>query len=453
MTIFWLGAGLMLVAGMGWILPALWSRAPGHAMTRDDHAVAIYEQRCGELERDHADGIIDSDQLSSARDDLAAELLHDYSEEVATRNQSRNSGVSAAALALVMGVMAVGLYAEFGAPEGLGIAGKGLTRAQMAAARGSAPASATGGQSEAGGAPAADTAMPSVEKMVAGLAKRLEDDPSDGTGWMMLGRSYTVLNRLKDAEAALEKAYALIPENPDAIAAYAEAMGRNTDNDLRGRPTVLLGAALKLDPNHAKSLWLAGIAAMQGGDASNAVALWQRLRTSGSLNAEETASLDRFIAEAGGAPESGTQGAAQGAAIVAATQTAKTPQPAPAAPDKSGDTVKITVEVSLDAALADRVQPGDSLFVFARAHQGPPMPLAVQRLSAGALPATVVLDESMAMMPQFTLATFPRIVVGARISRTGNATPSPGDLQGISADLSPGETPQVRITISEVVGG
>lgn len=451
MTVFWLGAAVMLIAGLGWVLPALWTRDASRSLTRDEFAVAAYEQRAAELKQDFQDGVIDADQLASAEDDLAAELLNDYKNEADSAQSQTRPMLTAGVLGLATAAFAGAVYFELGEPAALGISGKGTPRvapAQAAGPQGAGPQGAT---------PQGQSAMPSIEEMVGSLAKRLESEPEDGTGWMMLGRSYTVLGRLEEAESALQKAVQLLPDEPDALAAYAEVLGRRNNNDLRGKPTDLLKTALQKRPTHAKTLWLTGIAAMQRGDRVEAVRYWEQLRATGALNAEELQSLDRFIAEAQGQSlPAGAPPPAQTAAVAAPSPQPAVQPPSPSTPSSAskpaGQGVSITVSITLSEALRAKVATGDSLFVFARAANGPPMPLAVQRLSAGALPAEVTLDESMAMMPQFNLSAFDPIVVGARISKSGNAQASPGDMQGLSAPLSPSSTKRVEVVIGETIG-
>ena len=219
----------MLIAGLGWVLPALWTRDASRSLTRDEFAVAAYEQRAAELKQDFQDGVIDADQLASAEDDLAAELLNDYKNEADSAQSQTRPMLTAGVLGLATAAFAGAVYFELGEPDALGISGKGTPRV--------APAQAAGPQ---GAAPQGQSAMPSIEEMVGSLAKRLESEPEDGTGWMMLGRSYTVLGRLEEAESALQKAVQLLPDEPDALAAYAEVLGRRNNNDLRGKPTDLL---------------------------------------------------------------------------------------------------------------------------------------------------------------------------------------------------------------------
>jgi cytochrome c-type biogenesis protein CcmH len=93
---------------------------------------------------------------------------------------------------------------------------------------------------------------------------------------------------------------------------------------------------------------------------------------------------------------------------------------------------RVEIQVSLDPKLAANVSPTDTVFIFARAVQGPPMPLAVVRKHVKDLPVTVVLDDSKAMAPELRLSKFTEVVVGARVSRAGDPLPRSGDLEGFS---------------------
>jgi cytochrome c-type biogenesis protein CcmH len=107
-------------------------------------------------------------------------------------------------------------------------------------------------------------------------------------------------------------------------------------------------------------------------------------------------------------------------------------------------------EIRLAPALKEKAAPDDTVFIFARAAQGPRMPLAVLRKQVRDLPATFQLDDSMAMNPALKLSSVAQVVVTARVSRSGGAMPQSGDLQGESPPVAPGAK-AVSITIDQVV--
>ena len=118
---------------------------------------------------------------------------------------------------------------------------------------------------------------------------------------------------------------------------------------------------------------------------------------------------------------------------------------------KAATTTGITVLVTLDSRLTGNAGAEDTVFVFARAVEGPPMPLAVVRKQVKDLPFRVTLDDSQAMMPAMTLSRFPKVIIGARISKSGDATTQSGDLQGISDAVATDTDEPVSIVIDQVV--
>ena len=120
-------------------------------------------------------------------------------------------------------------------------------------------------------------------------------------------------------------------------------------------------------------------------------------------------------------------------------------------PVSGNDSTGITVKVSLDPKLKGKVRPSDTLFVFAKAAQGPAMPLAIARLTAAQLPASVELNDSMSMMPNLTISKFGQIVLGARISKSGNAAPQKGDYQTLSSTLANSSVQPINLMIDHTV--
>jgi cytochrome c-type biogenesis protein CcmH len=184
---------------------------------------------------------------------------------------------------------------------------------------------------------------------------------------------------------------------------------------LQGEPEKLLKRALAADPNNVKALVLAGTAAFDRNDKAGAVKLWQRALAVLPAESEMAQRVRASIAEAGGRAE-----VAQ----------------AKPAPPQAG--ARVSGVVTLHPKLAGKVGPDDIVFIFARAAEGPRMPLAILRKRASDLPVKFTLDDSMAMAPQMKLSAFPNVVIGARVSKTANATPQPGDLQGQSAPVKVG---------------
>lgn len=353
--------------------------------------------------------------------------------------RSRSAFNSALGVLLVLPATAIGLYAYLGNV-------KAMDPVVMAAA-GVAASAANGA-----------TPGPDMDQAVKGLADKLANNPDDVEGWLLLGRAYKSMERFADARDALKNAYDRAPGTIDVQVDYAEALALSGESRrIDGRARELLDAAVKAEPNHQRGLWLLGIADYQQQNYAAAAARWEHLRAQLPPESDARGSLDRQIADA-------RQRAGLGAAPAVAAAPASAPAPpasAPntAAPAPSGaavvasdaSAVRLTVAVSLDPKLRDKAPAGASVFVFARAAGGPPMPLAVQRLTVADLPATVVLTEEMSMMPSMKLSQFPQVVVGARISASGNAKAQSGDLQKLSVPVEVKGAAPVSLVIDEIV--
>jgi len=215
-----------------------------------------------------------------------------------------------------------------------------------------------------------------------------------------------------------------------------------------GEPTRLVEKALQIDPGNLKALALAGSAAFEREDFAAAISFWQRARALAPAGSEFANDVDRSLEAARNSaaqmaagpvkpltPAAGPTGASSDRAAV----TAATPGPG----------ASVSGVVRLAPALVSRLGKGDTLVVFARAAQGPRMPLAILRLQASALPARFTLDDQLAMSPEMRLSRFPEVVVSARISRSGEALPQPGDLVGQTGPVKLGAK-ALELTIDQV---
>jgi cytochrome c-type biogenesis protein CcmH len=273
---------------------------------------------------------------------------------------------------------------------------------------------------------------PEHAAMIKTLSARLEQDPNDGKGWAMLARSYAVMGQYKEALPAYEKAVNLIPNDPILLVDYAEILAAANGKNLQGKPTEIIKSALLIDPSNAKGLNLIGIASYQAGDYAHAVSYWEKLLQLLPPDSPNAKKVSASIAAARGKAEAGTQPPAQG-----------TTQPAAGG-------AQVGVVVKLSPALAGKVSPTDTVFVYAKAVSGPPMPIAVIRAQAKDLPQKFILNDTMAMMPSMKLSNFKEVAVSAKISKSGNATPQSGDLDGEVAPVKVGDT-NVQLMIDKVV--
>jgi cytochrome c-type biogenesis protein CcmH len=426
MILFGLGALLLVGFVLALLLPPLLARravlpaaeSSAVALTRSEANLAILREQALQLTDEHAAGLLTSAAYEAARMELARRTLAESPDAgrpapAPVPPRSRRTAVLMSALVPVLGLV---LYARLGSTEALD----------------SAPPNA------ANAAAGADVTMAQVEAMVSTMAARLENpapgQADDPVAWDMLARSLAALQRYSDADRAYARAIALAPGNAQLLADRADLLVLLQDRRSAGEPTRLIEEALKIDPDNLKALALAGSAAFERQDFGAALKHWSRARARATPGSDFANGLDRSI-------EAARSSAGAGAPPVKAAAR-QTPALAPAAAGVSGT-------VSIAPALLARVQPGDTLFIFARAAQGPRMPLAILRLPAGNWPASFQLDDSLAMSPELKLSGFEQVVVQARVSRSGQALPQPGDLIGQTAALKPG-TRGIELRLDQV---
>ncbi len=300
--------------------------------------------------------------------------------------------------------------------------------------------------------PAAEQAPGMQADQVAAMVRKLEDrlktQPDDVEGWTMLGRSYSVLGRYAEAAAAYKRVLALRPDDAQAHADQADALAMAAGRKLAGEPERLIARALELDPKNLKALALAGTIAFDRGDFAAAARHWEDAVGVGEPGSDLVRNLQAGIGEArarGGLPPS-----AAATASGAVPAPARAAAPAAPSPPRAADGGRVAGRVVLAPGLKDKAAPGDTVFVFARAADGPRMPLAILRKQVKDLPFDFVLDDALAMSAAMRISSATQVVVGARISKSGNAVAQPGDLQGASPAVRVG-TKELQVVITEVV--
>lgn len=294
------------------------------------------------------------------------------------------------------------------------------------------PASAAAPEVDAGPNGAHAVSPEQIADLADKLARRLEERPDDAEGWAMLARSYSVLGRHAEAVPAYEKAVALRGDDAPLLADYADALAVKNQGRLAGEPMKAVARALKLEPDNLKALSLAGTEAFDRKDYAGALAHWEHIVRVGPVDSTLVQQVRGSIAEA----------REQGGMAASPATTA-------AAPSAAGGAA-VSGSVAIAPALAGRAGPDDTVFVFARAVDGPRMPLAVLRKRFKDLPFDFRLDDSMAMAGTARLSSAAKVIVGVRVSKSGDALPAAGDLLGQSGPIALGTT-GVRVEVAEMV--
>ena len=285
-----------------------------------------------------------------------------------------------------------------------------------------------------------------VAAMTAKLVARLKAQPEDADGWAMLARSYSMQGKYTEALEAHKKVMALRPQDAQAMADYADGLAMVNNRSLEGEPEKLILQAVQLDPSNVKALALAGTVAFNRNDFKGAVAYWEHATQIADPTSGYAQQLQGALAEArqrAGPP-------AAPAAAPAPTPFAAAPAAAPNAAASAVAGATVSGRVSLKEGLKAQFSPDDTVFIYARAPSGSRMPLAILKKRVRDLPLDFSLDDSLAMSPAARLSTAPQVIVSARISKTGNAMPSPGDWQAESAPVAVGAS-GLQIEIGEQV--
>lgn len=396
MTLFIILVAIAIITST-WILTAPLRQSPTNT------AVRRLEAELTSVSQAEAAGTLSEDQAKKQRE----ALLDQISQQLQSKPPPQDK-TTMAAIVLILPAVCIGLYLAYGTPQALDP--ENLAQA------------------------ADNQQAPTLESAIGQLRQRLQAQPDDIDGWLLLGRSYKSMQQYQQAAEALANAYQLAPQDPNVLVEYGEAIAFSSgQRELPEQALQLINQALSIDPMNQKGLWLTGIAAFQLGRYQEAERQWQKL----------LAQLPAGDAVAQSVREQ----------IERARQLMGAPALAEQQPENAGASeaaVGIAVDVALSPELASRADPASTVFVFARAESGPPMPLAIRRLQVRDLPTTVVLDDSTSMMPAMKLSLFPRVVIGARVSASGQATPQPGDLQGLSQAVD-NTVSQVSITIDQAL--
>ena len=383
-------ATLLVVTVVAILLRPLW-RAPKVTPAADRQQVnlAIFRDQLAELERDRSDGTLAAADFEQAKSELQRRLLEEAQPEDSVAAHQPGSRKTALALLVSLPLLATAGYTLLGNPRALDPM---QTQTRVSEQQ--------------------------IEDMLVKLVEKLKKNPDDAKGWVMLARSYKALGRLPEAAEAYSRASTLVDQDASLLSDYAETLSQINGGKLQGKPSELIARALKLDPEDPQSLFMAGVAASERSDFAGAADYWSRLLSKLDPASEDYATLEDYIAKA-------RQSA--GPSPVAEKKAKSDPK---AATKSAAVGASIAGQVVLSPKLAAQAKPDDVLFVFARAAEGPRMPLAAIRATVADLPLTFRMDDSMALPGGRKISEFATVRIEARIAKSGKAQTSSGDLFG-----------------------
>lgn len=403
MTVFIIVAALLVVITIALLFfPLLKGKDDKPEADSSDLSMQVLREQLQEVEKAQASGQMDAATADKEKRELERRAVEDSATEAPVQQSPVNAAVQRKfiiAAAVIIPLMAAGLYWMLGNPDTMKPGGTT-----------EAPAGHAGGNHSLN--------PQQIAEMAEKLSERLATNPMDGEGWLMLGRSYAAIGRHAESAAALGRAVSILPPNPNYLADYADVLAMAQGRRLSGEPEKIIAQALSLDPNHIKALALSGSTAFEKGDYARAVSEWQKILM--------LVPADSGIAQGMKSSISDAQ-----SRITPATGSAQPPAATKSPASVSGS-------VTLADGIKAQVSPTDTVFIFARPTEGPRMPLALRRMTVAQLPSDFTLDDSMAMTPSAKLSGARQVIVGARITKSGSATPQPGDFEGLTKPMSVG---------------
>jgi cytochrome c-type biogenesis protein CcmH len=421
MMLFWTLTAVMIAAALAIIAPALLRRQQQTALDRNAQNVAIARERLAELDAELASGQISAEEHADTKLELEQILLQDIEANGEGKPAASRGGAfgkfTLLTLVVLVPLLSVLLYQLLGTPA-------------LITAKAPTPATTTGHGNMASAGSMADLAVK--------LRQRLEEkSPDDANGWFLLGRTYMTMKDYPQASMAFERAYKLTGDQPNVLLALADALTMTRQGIATDRAAELVEKALALEPENTTALWMAGLNAADQGNYTRALELLQKLHP--------------LLADA---PEEQRQLALQIGRIAAAagveSPIPETAAPAAQLPTIASASAKVRVKVSLSPAMQQKAGRNDTVFIYAKAMNGPRFPLAATRYRVSDLPVELTLDDSLAVMPAAKISDFPRVKVGARVSSSGNAIAQSGDLIGEQANVKVGGNEVIDIVIDSV---
>ncbi len=398
MIMFWIIALAMVVIALIFLLRPLLHELNKKDIDREAQNISITKERLNELKVELEQETITAAEYEQTKEELEQALLNDV--EVSNRasaivNPQSFTRTARYIVIISVPVLALGLYTVLGQPDL--IEGGKKQASAVPAGHGSAAKGNAG--------------LGSIDEMLEKLKAKLKQNPNNAEGWFLLARSYMSMNRYEEAVVALEKTNQLVPNTPVVMLRYADALTMLNGGKISGKPFELIKKAVVIKPDDPTGLWLIGMGYAEQGDFQKAISYWNLLlpllKDDKSIN--EVHQLIRQAKSKSG---------------IALADESKTTSTLP----KNKAITSLKVKVSIDPSMLKNVSMNDTVFIFAKAVNGPPMPLAVVRKKVKDLPLDVILDDSMAMIPSMKLSSFDKVKVTARVSRTGKPLLQKGDI-------------------------
>lgn len=379
--------GVMLVGSLAWTIWFLKKPLADNGVDLRQSNIDIAKQRKLELQRDLDQDLIDREQFELALDEISTTLAVELEQQSVKTSNSENNTLSMLAIVALLPIFSIGIYQSLSTYAPTSIA-----------------------------TPVVDSKPLTLEQSIEKLKQHLSDEPNDAEAWTMLGLSYFELDKVKESLEAYEKAYQLTPNNSKLLVEYASTLISVNDNQFSDRPVALIKQALEIDANAPDALYLAGMFAISMQDFTLAKGLWNKALSVLPVGGDDHQALLGLLDELRRA-ESG----------------------------QVSNTVTVNVLLS-DQILATR-SAEDYLMIYVKAAKGRPMPIAIQKLKLKDFNGQIVLSDMNSVMPTKLLSEHDKVLVVARLSRTGGAMKQADDIQITSGVVNVSDNPNITLEL------
>jgi cytochrome c-type biogenesis protein CcmH len=403
MITFWAVAILLLAIAVAILLWPLLKASKANQSDIDQRQmnINIAKERLAELDKEREDKELSDEDYQEIKKELEGALFFDLEDQSVQQDEEKEEKAGTwgfVLIAIFVPLLSISMYVTLGSPEGM----------KMIPGQQPERIAANPQQNQAG----------SIREMVMKLVEKLKENPENADSWFMMGRTMMNLEQYKEAVTAFRKVLSLTGDDAVTLVSLADALAMQYGGVLDGEPKLLLEKAIILDGNNVTALWLLGMAAERRENHQLSLSYWEKLYPMLENGDPTKDTLANLIAEA-------KSGLENGGSVTANI-----------APAKSTNSAQIRVSVRISDELRASTSGNELVFIYAKAMSGPPMPLAAVKMKVSDLPADVILNDSMAMMPQMKLSSFDKVIIGARVSKSGQPVSQMGDYEGEIANIS-----------------
>ena len=409
MITFWAVAILLLAIAVAILLWPLLKASKANQSDIDQRQmnINIAKERLAELDKEREDKELSDEDYQEIKKELEGALFFDLEDQSVQQDEEKEEKAGTwgfVLIAIFVPLLSISMYVTLGSPEGM----------KMIPGQQPERIAANPQQNQAG----------SIREMVMKLVEKLKENPENADSWFMMGRTMMNLEQYKEAVTAFRKVLSLTGDDAVTLVSLADALAMQYGGVLDGEPKLLLEKAIILDGNNVTALWLLGMAAERRENHQLSLSYWEKLYPMLENGDPTKDTLANLIAEA-------KSGLENGGSVTANIVPAQSINSA-----KTTNSTQIRVSVRISDELRASTSGNELVFIYAKAMSGPPMPLAAVKMKVSDLPADVILNDSMAMMPQMKLSSFDKVIIGARVSKSGQPVSQMGDYEGEIANIS-----------------